>query len=258
MNNRTLTARRYRRTFGIAMGLSVAIHVVVLALLRFGVWVPNEAPTARASASSEDRFLAQRPIRVVRIADQAPASRAEAQASGAYPSTSAAREPADAAAVAAPRLNLSAGGLDLRPVEGTSGGLENVVLASAALSADGASADLNEGVSFEAASRAAREAARKKGRDRRGARGSGIGIAVVGPGGGECDPSLLPGGVTIPAVVDDFAGAFGGSSPAGGRSAPGGLVGGTLVGGGRNLGGASVLGGRPRIRIGGGSRIGGR
>lgn len=255
MESRTQAASRHRRIFAIGMGLSVAIHAAVFALLRFGVPAVPADEGSRAEAASESRYLAQRPIRVVRLAAERPAPQAASRQAGALSETSAARKPARADALRAPRPSLSAAALDLRPVEGTSGGLEAVALTSTASSAEGSGADLNEGVVFEAASRAARDAARDRGRDRRGARGSGIGIAIVGTGGGDCDPSLLPGGgVTLPpAVVDDFTGVSGGivgGSRSAGGSAPGGLIGGILSGNGRNLGGGSVLGGGGSIRIG--------
>lgn len=259
MRSRPPAVTRQRRAFAIGMGLSVVIHVALLAFLRLGVPLAPDADDARTAGESADRFLAQRPMRVVRVAADAAPARTEASESDAYPEEAASQRPAEADAVPATRPSLSAGALDLRPVESTSGGLESVALVSTTGSADGASSDYNEGVAFEAASRAAKDGARREDRDRRGGRGSGIGIAIVGPGGGDCDPSGLPGGgVTLPpAIVDDFVGGFGGAQGGNGRSAPGGLIGGALGTNGRSLGGGSVLGGDRRVRI-GGIRIGGR
>lgn len=251
MQPRSGIVRRQRRAFAIGLGLSVAIHVAALALLRIGVpAVPRDERAARSEAP-EDRYLRQRPLRVVRL-ETAPLAATEPNpATAALPERSATAVPAEADAVAAPKLTLSSGALDLRPVEATSGGLEAVAFASTAASAAGSGAALDEGVVYEAASRAAREAARERGRDRRGAGGSGIGIRILGPGSGDCGPSLLPGGEgRIPAgIMDDFAGRFGGSGAGGrgiGANRPGGRAGGLLGGGARRPGGGLRVGGSGR------------
>lgn len=256
MTDRTRIARRHRRTLVVAMGVSVAVHAAVLAFVRLGVPTLPDTERARTASDAVDRYGQQRPIQVVRLA---PPATARERQTGAYPETSAARDPAETDAAASPRLTLAAGGPDLRPAEATSEGFEHVVpTVSAVAGADGAATDLNEGVAFEPASRAARDAARDRGRDRRGSRGSGIGITILGPGGGDCDPSLLPGGgLPVPTgIVDDFAGGLGGATSGGGRSAPG-----SLIAGAHRIGGGSVSRcGEGRIRIGGGGgvRTGGR
>lgn len=236
--------RRQRRALAIGLGLSVAIHVAALALLRIGVPGLPTDERAALSEAPEDRYLRQRPLRVVRLETAPLAATDPDPATAALPERSAARVAAEADAVAAPKLTLSSGALDLRPVEATSGGLEAVAFVSTGSSAAGS----DGGVVYEAASRAAREAARARGRDRRGAGGSGIGITILGPGSGDCEPSLLPGGEgRIPTgIMDDFAGRFGGSGAGGrgiGANRPGGRTGGLLGGGARRPGGGLRVGG---------------
>ncbi len=254
MDPRARSLRRQRRAFAVGLGLSVAIHALALALVHLDALpAPSAAERTAVSEEAEDRYLTQRPLRVVQLATATSTSQgpdARAGAAAAYTGTPAARQPARPDAVAAPRLTRPAGGLDLRPVEATSGGPEAVALASPVASGDGSSADPYEGLVFEAASRAAKEADGDRGRDRRGDRGSGIGITILGPGGGDCEPLLPGGGAPVPTgIIDDFAGGLGGGSSVGGRA--GGRIGarpGSLVGGGigRRGGGARPGGpGRP-------------
>lgn len=251
MQPRSRILRRQRRALAIGLGLSVAIHVAALAFLRIGVpGLPTEERAARAD-SAEHRYLRQPPLRVVRL-ETPPLGTDPSPAPAAAPETPAARIPARADA-ATPKLAHSGAALDLRPVEAAGGGLEPVALLSTASSAARSGADLAEGVVYEAASRAAREAARERGRDRRGDRGSGIGIGIgiLGPGSGDCEPSLLPGGEgRIPTgIVDDFAGRFGGSGAGRrgiGGTGDGGRAGGLLGGGVRRPGGGLRVGGSGR------------
>lgn len=211
MSRRAPAARRQRRVTAAAMGLSVAVHAAVLAFVRFGLPATPGSEAARA-APDGDRYLRERPLEVVRLARGTAASEPDGGRAGVGPEAPAARSSrgGETAARARPRLPTAA--LYLRPAERVGGGLERVTLApSTVAGAEGASRDQNEGVAFEAASRAARSATRERAPAGRG-RGIGIGILIAGPGVGSCDSSLPPDGGAVPtAIVDDFAGRFRGA-----------------------------------------------
>lgn len=214
MEGRSPTDRGQRRVFATAMILSVALHAVAFAFVRLGIPVIPGGERAAAEDGPAERYLRHRPLRVVRLPTQAPVT--GSPAADARDATPTGRTSPDPDPAAAPRLAVAGSALDLREVVERGEGVEIVAIRSPAEAAAGASADLNDGVVFEPASRAARNAGRREGRERERGGGSGIGIAILGPGGGECD--ILPGGrLPVPTgIVDNFVGRPAGA-PGGGR-----------------------------------------
>ncbi|MFQ5690506.1 MAG: hypothetical protein ACE5HQ_09570 [Gemmatimonadota bacterium] len=198
------TVQKYRRTFRIALLVSLGLHVAVLAYARLHLPAPatRDAGLRPAERVAADRFR-ERPLEVVnvRVAGSRSSSRAEAapvaerRAPGAR--TDASSRPFAALAMAgelsgAPALEVRLAAR-ITPVSLPISRRRGVVLRRDRDRSGGA-----RGVTFQPASQAARNAAGRRG----GGRG-GIGVVISGMGG-DCAPGagpvIGPTGV-IPAVL---------------------------------------------------------
>lgn len=203
--SRSGAKRRHRRRLALAMILSVLVHGAVLAFAKLNIQLWPGPEDGRAETVAGERFLAQSPLQVVRIADAAAGEEAAADAT---------TEPAAAEAPARlsgssfrPRPSASAPEMDLAPAERSAEApTVEAFLARAPAAPKSGRTDLNEGVDFTGASQAAREADRSRrdggGRSGRGTGGGGISVVISGAGGG-CDTPAT-------GIFDRFSGSFGG------------------------------------------------
>lgn len=164
------------------MLLSLGIHGAVLAFASLRVSLfPSDHDGNRMAAA--DRYLAQRPLEVVRIRLPQTRTRARAPAEAAEP---AAEETVESLATVAfePRVSSSASpAMTLQTVEllpAETPAVEDVLASAEGYT--GLTAQVSDDVSFEAASRAARKAERRRKKKQRGGRRQGVTLVVSGMG----------------------------------------------------------------------------
>lgn len=198
--NRALYRERHRKTFGVALLVSVAAHLTVLTLLKVDLPPVPERDRARATPLIELADVwDDRPLEVVRLspAPTPVASAADVPATTAvsFPDAQApdggagGLRPTLAALGPSPGLSSTAGGaneLSLEPAEEIE--VARVSFQSTrrgvVLRAGGSDPARDAGLDFAAASDAAREAERSRGGGVGGT--GGIRVTIIG-GGGDCD-----------------------------------------------------------------------
>ncbi len=202
--NRTVYRERYRKRLSVALLVSIAAHVAVLAFLK--VNVPPIPERERATQLIELADVWQdRPLEVVRLSTLPADAATDPGGSSAKAEAS---EPGGAGAqvtAAAPKARLILAATAPSATELSLALAEEVSVASVTfensrrgvvLRAGGGGAAGDVGLDFDAASDAARDAERRRGGGGLGGSG-GIGVTIFGGAGGDCD---TPGGFGLPGI----------------------------------------------------------
>lgn len=211
------STERQRRALAGAMIVSVAIHVAAFAFLGLRT-PPGQAEGDDRTTGAEnpaDRYLAQKPLQVVRLATQATTGGAGASRAMSGSGESAASKPATGVAAALALLlpaqlrTTTRAAPNLELVEEHPVSMEGIITLLD-IDWDASTGFGGEQIAFEPASKAAKRAAKGKRRGVGARRRTGISI-VLGGGGAGCDVPTLTG------IFDNFAGAPGAPGRIGGR-----------------------------------------